>query len=112
MRRSRRRGPAHPTSSCWTSCCPVSTVSRSVADDLRVDVKAHQVTLGDRPVLLTPKEFLLLETLVRNRGQVLSPSQLLELVWGYLDTDTRTVAVHIRGLRAKIETDPSSPERI
>jgi DNA-binding response OmpR family regulator len=55
---------------------------------------------------------VLLETLVRHRGQVLSAEQLLELVWGYTDTDTRTVAVHMRSLRTRIEDDPSHPVRI
>jgi DNA-binding response OmpR family regulator len=82
------------------------------AGDLRIDVPAHEVTKRGKPVALTPKEFGLLETLVRNRGQVLSPSQLLERVWGYLDTDFRTVAVHIRTLRTRIEDDPSNPTRI
>jgi DNA-binding response OmpR family regulator len=83
-----------------------------VAGDLRIDVGAHTVTLGDEPVELTPKQFALLETLVRHRGQVLSAEQLLELVWGYTDSDTRTVAVHMRSLRTRIEEDPSHPIRI
>jgi DNA-binding response OmpR family regulator len=82
------------------------------ADDLQIDVASHVVTLDDQPVSLTPKEFALLETLLRHRGQVLSAEQLLEQVWGYSDTDARTVAVHIRSLRTKIETDPSHPIRI
>jgi len=83
-----------------------------IAGDLRIDVGAHTVSRGDEPVDLTPKQFALLETLVRHRGQVLSAEQLLELVWGYTDTDTRTVAVHMRSLRTRIEDDPSHPLRI
>jgi DNA-binding response OmpR family regulator len=83
-----------------------------VMGDLRIDVPGHRVTVGGEPVALTPKEFSLLEALVRHRGQVLAPGQLLEMIWGYADSDTRTVAVHIRSLRAKIEDDPSNPRRI
>jgi DNA-binding response OmpR family regulator len=83
-----------------------------VAGDLEIDTAGHTVLLRGEPVVLTPKEFALLETLVRNRGQVMSPGQLLELVWGYSDVDTRTVAVHIRTLRTKIEPDPSRPVHI
>ncbi len=82
------------------------------AGDVAIDVAGHHVTRRGEPVTLTPKEFALLETLVRHRGQVLSPGQLLQLVWGYSDSDTRTVAVHIRSLRGKIEDDPSRPELI
>jgi DNA-binding response OmpR family regulator len=82
------------------------------AGDIRIDIAAHVVTKRGESVALTPKEFGVLETLVRNRGRVLSPSQLLEQVWGYLDTDLRTVAVHIRTLRMRIEDDPSHPTHI
>jgi DNA-binding response OmpR family regulator len=82
------------------------------AGDLTIDVTGHHVTRRGEPVLLTPKEFALLETLVRHHGQVLSPGQLLQLIWGYTDGDTRTVAVHIRTLRAKIEDDASDPRLI
>ena len=50
--------------------------------------------------------------MLRHRGQVLAAGQLLEMIWGYTDTDTRTVAVHIRSLREKIEEDPSRPRHI
>ena len=82
------------------------------ADDLFLDPGAHRVTLRGRAIDLTPKEFALLELLLRHQGQVLRPTRLLEMVWGYVDTDTRTVAVHIRSLRSKIEDDPSNPRRI
>ena len=54
----------------------------------------------------------LLVTLVRNKGQVLSARRLLELVWGYSDSDTRTVTVHIRSLRSKIEQISESVPRM
>ncbi len=80
--------------------------------DLRLDVPGHRASIGSADVALTPKEFALLEALLRHRGQVLAPGQLLEMVWGYSDADTRTVAVHIRSLREKIEDDASRPRRI
>jgi DNA-binding response OmpR family regulator len=62
---------------------------------------------------LTPKEFDLLVLLARNRGLVFSREQLLEKVWGYdYVGDTRTVDVHIRWLREKIEVDPGKPKRL
>jgi len=82
------------------------------AGDLTLDVPAHRVDVKGRAIPLTPKEFALLEALLRHRGQVLAAGQLLEMVWGYTDSDTRTVAVHIRSLRSKIEDEPSRPRRI
>lgn len=80
--------------------------------DLTIDVDAHRASRNGRELPLTPKEFALLTTLVRNKGIVLTPRRLLELVWGYTDSETRTVTVHIRTLRAKIEDDPSEPTLI
>jgi len=83
------------------------------AGDLRLDLIARRATLGDREVSLTPKEFDLLAALMRNAGAVLSRDLLLTKVWGYdYLGDSRTVDVHIRWLREKIEKDPSHPERI
>jgi DNA-binding response OmpR family regulator len=81
--------------------------------DLLLDVVGHRVwRAGDR-VELTPKEFDLLAELIRHRGAVLTRDLLLQRVWGYdFNGDTRTVDVHIRGLREKIEQDPSNPIRI
>jgi DNA-binding response OmpR family regulator len=68
------------------------------------------VTWDGRPVTLKPKEFDLLLVLARNRGAVLSRDVLLSQVWGYdYPIDTRTVDVHVRWLREKIEADPSRP---
>jgi len=94
------------------SATPVGT-ERLVSGDLELDVAAHRVTLGDRTVALKPREFELLTFLMRNRGHLFSAEQLLEQVWGYIDTsDPRTVPVHIRSLREKIEEHPSQPRRI
>ncbi|MEK7681963.1 MAG: response regulator transcription factor [Chloroflexota bacterium] len=81
--------------------------------DLEVDEARHQVTLGGAPVSLKPKEFALLAYLARNKGIALSREHMLEKVWGYdYEGDVRTVDVHIRWLREKLETDPGEPRRI
>lgn len=84
-----------------------------VAGDLTVDIGSHQVVVGDRQVGLTPKEFDLLVHLMRNRGRVVTRDILLDRIWGYeFDGDTRTIDVHIRWLRSKIEVRPDKPSRI
>ena len=81
--------------------------------DLSISRETRQVTLKEKSIRLKPKEFDLLDFLMRNRERVYSATQLLEHVWGYAyPGDTRTVPVHIRGLRRKIESDPSKPTRI
>ena len=86
---------------------------RLVAGDLEIDLAAHRVTKAGTAVSLTPREFDLLAFLVRNRGHVLSADRLLEQVWGYDHAvDNRTVAVHVRSLREKLEDQPSQPRRI
>ena len=83
------------------------------AGDIEVDIARHQVLKGKTVLELTPKEFDLLAFMVRNKGFVFNRDQLLEKVWGYdYAGDTRTVDVHIRWLRQKIETDPGNPERL
>jgi len=80
---------------------------------LSISRETRRVVLDGQTVQLKPKEFDLLEFLMRNCGRVYSATQLVEHVWGYAYTgDTRTVPVHIRGLRRKIESEPSSPVRI
>ncbi|MCD6453261.1 MAG: response regulator transcription factor [Dehalococcoidales bacterium] len=78
--------------------------------NLKIDLARHQVHRGKSLLELSPREFELLAFLVNNRGQVFSRNHLLERVWGYDYTgDTRTVDVHIRWLRQKIEDDPIHP---
>ncbi len=73
----------------------------------------HQVMVNGELRILTHKEFLLLELLMENVGKVLTRDLLLDKIWGYeVGVDTRTVDVHIRYLRQKIETDPASPRYI
>ena len=71
--------------------------------DLRIDPERHEVTIGDRPVDLRPKEFELLTTLARNPGVVFDRERLLKLAWGYdYYGDSRTVDVHVTWLRDKL----------
>lgn len=70
---------------------------------VKMNVKKHEVTVGGEPVMLTLKEFELLERLMRNCNIVLTRDQLLEDIWGYdFDGETRTVDVHVRTLRQKL----------
>ena len=79
--------------------------------DISVDIERHRVTKSGKELDLTPKEFDLLVFLLSNRGIVFSRDQLLEKVWSYdFGGDTRTVDVHIRWLREKLEDDPGSPK--
>ena len=93
--------------------------SDSVADEegatlsvgaIRMDLDKHQVTVNSIQVTFPLKEFELLEYLMRNSGRVLTRSQLIDRVWGndYFG-DTKTLDVHIKRLRAKVEADPANP---
>jgi two-component system response regulator RegX3 len=77
---------------------------------IRLDIGKHQVVINGEVVALPLKEFELLEFLMRNVGRVLTRSQLIDRVWGgdYYG-DTKTLDVHIKRLRAKIEADPANP---
>lgn len=83
------------------------------AGPIRVDVAGRRVFRNEREILLQPKQFELLVYFLRNRGIVLSREALLTHVWSYdYSGDTRTVDVHIRWLREKLEDDPSNPQLI
>jgi two-component system OmpR family response regulator len=79
--------------------------------NLEVNIARHRASLSGAALELSPKEFDLLAFLSKNKGLVFSREQLLEKVWGYdYAGDSRTVDVHIRWLRQKIETDPTHPK--
>ena len=80
---------------------------------VRMDVQRHTVTASGQDVTLPLKEFDLLEYLLRNAGRVLTRSQLIDRVWGadYVG-DTKTLDVHVKRLRSKIEPDPSHPRHL
>ncbi|MEP6853276.1 MAG: MtrAB system response regulator MtrA [bacterium] len=91
---------------------PAETLTIGPAEDpVHIDVLAHQVVRGGRPIALTPLEFDLLVALARKPRQVLTRELLLEQVWGYRHAaDTRLVNVHVQRLRSKVERDPENPE--
>ncbi len=81
------------------------------AGPVRLDVERHTVAVDGVPVAMPLKEFDLLELLLRNAGRVLTRGQLIDRVWGadYVG-DTKTLDVHIKRLRSKIEPDPAAPK--
>ncbi len=100
LRRERRAGlPTRPTELTF--------------GDLVIDEARHEVRLAGEPLNLKPKEYELLLFLARNRGIVFSRDHILEQVWGWGFTGgSRTVDVHVRWLREKIEPDPAHPVRL
>jgi len=90
-----------------------SSSSIHVAGRIRMDIERHQVTVNEILINLPLKEFELLEFLMRNEGRVLTRGQLIDRVWGgdYYG-DTKTLDVHIKRLRSKIEDDPANPKLI
>ena len=83
------------------------------AGPVRMDVDRHIVAVAGRQISLPLKEFELLELLLRNAGRVLTRGQLIDRIWGadYVG-DTKTLDVHVKRLRAKIEADPAAPRHI
>lgn len=84
-----------------------------VKGELKIDCESRRVIISGREINLTAKEFDLLELLAMNQGKVYGRENLLNIVWGYeYPGDARTVDVHIRRLREKIETNPSDPKYV
>ena len=113
----RRADYPHPGDNTLPIQEPVQEVPRPnrelVAGPLRIDLAGRRVNCRGQDMELQPKQFDLLTYLVRNRGTVLTRDQLLHNVWGYdYAGDTRTVDVHIRWLREKLEEDPANPKLI
>ncbi|GAA1143945.1 MULTISPECIES: response regulator transcription factor [Kribbella] len=83
------------------------------AGPVRMDVERHVVTVGGTEIRLPLKEFELLEMLLRNTGRVLTRGQLIDRIWGadYVG-DTKTLDVHVKRLRSKLEKDPSNPQHL
>jgi two-component system response regulator RegX3 len=101
----RRRGDAEAAAA--------STLSALEAGPVRMDVDRHVVAVNGSTVALPLKEFELLEYLLRNAGRVLTRGQLIDRVWGsdYVG-DTKTLDVHVKRLRSKIEADPGAPRHL
>ncbi|MEP6462821.1 MAG: response regulator transcription factor [Frankiaceae bacterium] len=83
------------------------------AGPVRIDIDRHVVTVSGKNITLPLKEFELLELLVRNAGRVLTRSQIIDRVWGsdYVG-DTKTLDVHVKRLRGKVEPDPTIPQHL
>jgi DNA-binding response OmpR family regulator len=91
----------------------LATVQPLVVGDLMIDPTGHLVTIGGRPVELTPREFDLLHAFALHPNQVLSTDDLLNSVWGAeFAGQPQVVYVHVRWLREKLEEDPNHPHRI
>ncbi len=89
------------------------TATKLQSGDLTLDLVGHRAARAGQPLNLTPKEFELLAELLRHKDAVLTRDLLLQRVWGFdFAGDSRTVDVHIRWLREKIEEDPANPQRI
>ena len=82
-------------------------------DGVRIDVERHQVLVDGQEVRLALREFELLELLLRNAGRVMTRGQIIDRIWGsdYVG-DTKTLDVHVKRLRNKIEREPSKPSRV
>jgi len=81
--------------------------------DITLDALQHRVTVGSKTINLPLKEFELLHLFMRNKGRVITRPQLLKRLWGTeFPVDTKTLDVHIRRLRSKIEADPANPQRL
>ena len=87
--------------------------SRITVGDITVDTQERNVYKNGVPAELTAREFDVVELLIRNPNRVYSRENLLDLIWGYeYRSDIRTVDVHIRRIREKLETSPADPEYI
>ncbi len=83
------------------------------AGDVEIDLTGHTAKVAGNPLDLKPREFELLALLVSNKGRAFTRDQILERLWGYdYIGDSRTVDVHVRWLREKIEAEPGSPRKI
>ncbi|MES2888834.1 MAG: response regulator [Pseudomonadota bacterium] len=90
-----------------------AAITHYTQGDLRIDLRAHRVSMGTAQVHLTPTEFKLLARLVRNAGQVVTHRQLLADVWGAEFTEhTHYLRLYMGQLRAKLEADPADPQRL
>ena len=114
LRRVDYPAPSEDRQSSQDTAQEVRPVNRElVAGPLRIDLAGRRVNCRGQELVLQPKQFELLTYLVRNRGTVLTRDQLLHNVWGYdYAGDTRTVDVHVRWLREKLEEDPANPKLI
>ncbi len=87
-----------------------SKISKLSAGDLEIDLLSHKITRDNREIILTPKEYSILEYLMRNRNKVVSRTKLIEHVYDYhFDTETNIIDVYINKLRSKIDSSEDKP---
>jgi two-component system, OmpR family, response regulator RegX3 len=111
----RRGGPSAPAETPVTNGAPRLDDDHEAVcvGDVRLDPISHEVVIRGTTVAFPLKEFELLELLLENAGRVLTREVLIDRIWGHdYVGDTKTLDVHIKRLRAKVETDPSAPNRI
>jgi two-component system response regulator RegX3 len=109
----RRRGGTAEGAAAGTAAGEMGDSEVLVAGDIELDVERHEVRVRGDQVRLPLKEFELLALLMENAGRVLPRAVLIDRVWGHdYVGDTKTLDVHIKRIRAKIEADPSHPSRI
>ncbi|RMB63612.1 response regulator transcription factor [Corynebacterium macginleyi] len=108
-----RRGNEQPFHADAVESAKVEDEQILCGGRVKMDVERHIVTVADEPVPMPLKEFDLLEYLLRNAGRVLTRGQLIDRIWGadYVG-DTKTLDVHIKRLRTKIEEHPSRPQHL
>ena len=107
LRRAGAQPPTSPADAAETE------TARLVEGDVALDIDRHEVRVGGELVALALKEFELLRYLLGRAGKVVTRDSLMHNVWGYdYVGDTKTIDVHVKRLRAKIEDDPASPQRI
>lgn len=112
LRRGPAAGSADPASSNASSHHDDHHEAVAVGD-VRLDPESHEVSIRGVTVAFPLKEFELLELLLENAGRVLTREVLIDRIWGHdYVGDTKTLDVHIKRLRSKVETDPSNPTRI
>jgi two-component system response regulator RegX3 len=111
----RRRAAAQPGAGSAAGVAGPEELDDDIleAGPVRMDVDRHTVTVAGEPVSFPLKEFELLELLLRNAGRVLTRGQLIDRVWGsdYVG-DTKTLDVHVKRVRAKVEPDPGNPQHL
>ncbi len=106
IRAVQRRYASHPASS-------VSEAERLALCGVELDTERHEVRVRGQPVSLPLKEFQLLELLMRNAGRVVTRDVIIDRIWGFdYVGDTKTLDVHVKRLRGRIEEDPSNPKLI
>jgi DNA-binding response OmpR family regulator len=113
LRRQDKMGPSDGEATIESDGTYRRPARMLVAGPIEMDLAGRRVYRSGQEIELQPKQYELLKCLVQNRGTVLTRDQLLQNVWGYdYAGDTRTVDVHVRWLREKLEEDPASPRLI